>query len=65
MQQPSTDPTRDLMASIAKAIEEWGQRHHLENLPPDIVFEQALSALNEVYRVAQERQRRHSQDGAR
>lgn len=53
------------MASIAKAIEEWGQRHHLENLPPDIVFEQALSALNEVYRVAQERQRRHSQDGAR
>jgi len=63
-QQSSSDPTRDLMVSIANAIEDWGRRHHLENLPPDIVFEQALSALNEVYRVAQERQQRQRRGGA-
>jgi hypothetical protein len=44
------DLTADLMRSIASAIDQWGHRHNLQNLPQDIVFEQALMALNEMYR---------------
>ncbi len=52
------DLTADLMRSIASAIEQWGHRHNLQNLPQDIVFEQALMALNEMYRHTKRSQRK-------
>ncbi|WP_330474738.1 hypothetical protein [Terrabacter sp. C0L_2] len=51
----SDDLTLDLMRLIGSAIDEWSRRHGLENMPRDIVFEQALLALNEVQRAADQR----------
>lgn len=52
------DMTSDLMRLIGGAIDEWSRRHGLTNLPPDIVFEQALLALNEIHRLAKEQSTR-------
>lgn len=56
------DLAADLIQLIGQAIQEWSRRHNLTNLPPDIVFEQALLALNEVHRLAKQG-RQHHQPG--
>ena len=52
------DLLTDLMQQIGKAIDVWSRKHGLSNLPPDVVFEQALMALNEVHRLATEQAKR-------
>ena len=42
----STDATADLMRLVGTAIDEWAVRHNMQGLPREIVFEQALAALN-------------------
>jgi hypothetical protein len=49
---PDDDMTRDLMRRIGQAIDAWAQTYGLSNMPKDIVFEQALMALNEMHRLA-------------
>jgi hypothetical protein len=44
--------TRDLMLRIGRAIDEWALVNGLSNMPKDIIFEQALMAMNEMYRYA-------------
>lgn len=51
--EPGVDMTADLMRLIGGAIEEWSKRHNLVNMPKDIVFEQAMLALDEMRRVTQ------------
>lgn len=41
--------TQDLMILIVQAIETWAKRYNMENLPKDIVFQQALTAMNGIY----------------
>lgn len=49
---PADDMTRDLMLRIGRAIDEWALVNGLSNMPKDIIFEQALMAMNEMYRYA-------------
>lgn len=49
--ESSGDMTQDLMRLIGSAIEEWSKMYHLENLPKQIVFQQALSALNAMNKI--------------
>lgn len=41
----------DLIALVGQAIDEWAGIHHLENLPPKIIFQQALSILNAIDKI--------------
>lgn len=52
------DLLADLMQQIGNAIDVWSRKHGLSNLPPDIVFEQALMALNMVHALATEQAKR-------
>lgn len=47
----SDDLAADLMRLIGEAIRQWTKRHRLENLPPDIVMDMVMQALNGVQRV--------------
>lgn len=47
----SGDMTQDLMQLIGSAIEEWSRIYHLENLPKEIIFQQALAALNAMNKL--------------
>ena len=47
----SGDMTQDLMQLIGSAIEEWSKIYHLENLPKEIIFQQALAALNAMNKL--------------
>lgn len=51
----SGDMTQDLMRLIGSAIEEWAKMYHLENLPKEIVFQQALAALNAMNKLFESR----------
>ncbi|WP_419035257.1 hypothetical protein [Dysosmobacter sp.] len=40
-----SEMARDLLTFIAGGIEAWAQKYHLENMPKDIVFSQAMVIL--------------------
>lgn len=40
------DIAKNLMILIGKAIEEWARQYGMQNLPKDIIFNQALNILN-------------------
>lgn len=42
------DVSADLMRLIGKALDEWAEMYHMQNLPKRIIFQQALSILNTV-----------------
>ena len=44
-----SDITQDLMILIGQAIEIWAERHNMQNLPKDILFQQALASMNGIY----------------
>lgn len=48
---PALDPTADLMNLVGVAIDTWVERHGMQNLPRDIVLQQALLALNQLASV--------------
>lgn len=47
--------TQDLMALIMQAIDLWAEKYNLSNLPKDIIFEQALSAMLEIDKINKQR----------
>lgn len=53
------DMTADLMRLMGKAINIWAHRHGLSKLPPDIIFDQAVFALNEIHRLSVEQSNRN------
>ncbi|WP_157421478.1 hypothetical protein [Agromyces sp. Leaf222] len=42
------DPTQDLMTLIGQALDTWALRHGMENLPRDIVMEQAMPVMTQM-----------------
>jgi hypothetical protein len=50
-EQPKSDMTNDLIHLMVQAIDQWAVRYHMENLPKDVVFEQALTIMNAFYKA--------------
>lgn len=42
------DMAKDLAVLVGNAITIWAQKYHLENLPRDIILDQAVSIINAV-----------------
>ena len=47
--QPSN--VQDLMRLIGEAIEVWAKQNNMSNVPKDIIFGQALAAMNGMYNI--------------
>lgn len=48
------DSVADLFALISQAIEQWSKKYGMEDLPNEVIFEQALSFMNLVYKSKKE-----------
>lgn len=49
--EQSENKAQFLMTLIGNAIEEWALYYHLDNLPKDILFKQAVALINETYKM--------------
>lgn len=47
---PTDDIMQDLMKNIENAINDWAVRYGLEDVPKNIIFEQALTVMNAWYK---------------
>lgn len=55
--ESNNNMTQDLMTLLMQAIDLWAEKYNLLNLPKDIVFEQALSAMLEIDRINKQRKK--------